>query len=220
MIHLPVPSKTEVKQLMLLANVSLSDKKAKSWLEYALVALQVSNKAVKKGPIWAHNERLDDVAKAASLLTKRLQRLQSNPYSWLAFWRALEPGMADAFARGFAPKDESGQLLDPPARATPLDDQQLLSMLSYLSYIERAANTAMDPRTGRPRKVLKQRVVDLALAFFVRHSSVEPSGTSTGPFGKFAHAFYAVAIKRDSDDDVGLDRQIREARQGAEHPDH
>jgi hypothetical protein len=81
-----------------------------------------------------------------------------------------------------------------------------------LKEIERAAQTAKDERKGRPREIGKQRVVDLAFAFFVRHSPRKPSGTPTGPFATFAREFYSVTMKlRPDDDDADLDRQIREA---------
>jgi hypothetical protein len=191
-----------------LAGVSPSDEGAKSWLEHALVAARNSNRNAKKRPLRTdQNELLADIEKSAKKLIKQLQ-LRPYPYAWLAFWLPVDPGRAGAFAGRAVSEDEAGQLRQRPARLTPADDRVVLSILSN---IERAARTSKDPRKGRPREVGKQCVVNAAFAFFVRHSSHEPSGTASGPFAIFAHAFYAVATKRDAEDDGGLDRQIRQA---------
>src|SRR5712671_1713662 len=203
-----IPTEEEINQLLQLAGVSTSDKGAKSWLEYAFVAAQSTNEAAEQRPLEAdHKELLADIAKSARKLNAQLQRLRSHRHSWLEFWRAVGPGMAGAFVGRAVSEAEFGQILDRPARDTPPDHRDILSTLTN---IERAAKTVKDPRNGRPRKVGKQRVVDLAFSFFVRHSSVEPSGTPTGRFAEFARAFYATAIELDPDDDVSLDRQIRE----------
>ena len=71
---------------------------------------------------------------------------------------------------------------------------------------------AKDRRRGRRRETRKQQVVDLAFGFFVRFSPYQVSGTSTGPFAKFARSFYSAAIGVDPDEHSGLDRQIRQAQ--------
>jgi hypothetical protein len=70
---------------------------------------------------------------------------------------------------------------------------------------------AKDPRQGRRREAGKQHMVDQAFAFFVRFSPQQPSGTPTGAFARFAGEFYSGAIGIDPDEQIGLDRQIRQA---------
>jgi hypothetical protein len=105
-------------------------------------------------------------------------------------------------------EDEVKRALREAAHRGRVEPDEILSTIKNL---ECAALAAKDPRTGRPRVVKKQQVVDQAFAFFVRFSPLAPSGTPTGPFARFARAFYAAAVKDDADDDGSLDRQIRVA---------
>ncbi len=205
----PIATERDIKQLLQLARVP-SGKRPVSWLEHALVAARAFNRAAKQRPLPAdRNQLLADVAKTAKALTRLLQRLRSHPSSWHAFWRAVVSARAGTLARRAVSEDDvRQQLLRRPDPGSPPHDRDVLSMLAK---IERAAQIAKDPRMGRPREARKQHVVDLAFAFFVRYSPLEASGTPTGPFAKFARAFYAVALKINPDSAVGLDRQIRQA---------
>src|SRR5262245_44418722 len=201
-----VATDQEIKQLLKLANVPSSDKRAMSWLETALNAARASDRAVKRPLPADHNDRLADVANKARALAKQLQRLGRYPHSWHAFWRSFKALPARPFHRRAVGDDEVKHALREAAHRSPVEADEILSTLKNL---ECAARAAKDPRKGRPRVVKKQQVVDLAFAFFVRCSPLTPSGTPTGPFARFARAFYAAAIGSDSD--VNLDRQLRAA---------
>jgi hypothetical protein len=205
----PVATEEEFKHLLQLAGAPASDERAMSWLRDALVAAQAFNRAAKQRPLSAdHNDLLADVAKKARELAKQLQRLRRQPNSWHAFWRSVEPQTASSFTRRAVAEDDVKRAFREPVDRARVGADEVLSILKN---VERAAQTARDRRKGRPRVVGKQHVVDLAFAFFVRYSPLEPSGTPTGTFARFARAFYAAAIKLDPDDDDGLDRQIRTA---------
>jgi hypothetical protein len=179
----------EINDLLQLAGTSPSDKRtAGAWLRDALATAEFSNRVAKQRPLPAdHNDLLADIEKKAKELDKRLQRLRTQPYSWRAFWRSSVFG---------------------PVR---LNRVVVREVLSTLANIVRAAQIGKDPRQGRPRRAGKQHVVDRSLAFFVRYSPLEPSGTPTGAFATFTRAFYLVATKVDPDRHGGLDRQIRQA---------
>src|SRR5262249_6440817 len=97
---------TEIKQLLELAHVPSSDKRARSWLETALDAARVSERAVQRPLPADHNDRLADVAKKAKALAKQLQRLRRHPHSWHAFWRSFEALPARPFHRRAVGEDE------------------------------------------------------------------------------------------------------------------
>jgi len=80
-----------------------------------------------------------------------------------------------------------------------------------LDSLGHASEITRDRSKGRRVASGKQHVVDLAFSFFVRHSSIEPTGSPTGKFADFAREFFLVATGIQPDDDGGLDRQIRHA---------
>jgi hypothetical protein len=189
--QLPVartPSEISFFNLLELAGVSKSDQMAASWLREAITGAHASFRAAKHRPrVVDHNDRLAEIEKHAKNLIKRLERLRLHEITWHAFWRS------DAFG---------------PAHLNRVEDAEVLLALKR---IVRAAETAKDRRQGRPGQRGKQHVVDMAFAFFVRHSAHQPSGTATGAFARFARAFYTEVTGFDPNDQGGLDRQIRRA---------
>ena len=174
----------EIKELIQLAGVPPSDNEAVAWLEEALGSAEFSNRVANQRPVPAdHNDLLADIEKKANDLDRRLRRLRKRSYTWRAFWRSSAFG---------------------PVRLNRAVDREVLSTLTK---IVRAAQIEKDPQKGRPRKVGEQQVVDRALGFFVQYSPLEPSGTPTGAFARFARKFYVVATNRHGD----IDRQIRVA---------
>jgi hypothetical protein len=101
----PIAVEKEIKQLLEIAGTA-SDEAARSWLIGALDGAQSVNRAAKQRLLSAdHNELLADLAKTARLLTKHLKRLRSYPYSWQAFWRAIEPATS-GYVRRAVSEDE------------------------------------------------------------------------------------------------------------------
>jgi hypothetical protein len=173
--------------LLRLAGVPPSDKKATAWLSEAIEGARSSYRAANKRPLAAdHNELLADIEKSAKELSKRIRRLGRHPFTWRAFWRS------GAFGPVY------------------LNRFEVPEVLSTLEKVVNAADAAKDRRKGRRREVGKQHVVDLAFAFFVRFSPHGPSGTATSAFAKFAREFYAAVTGVDPEQHRGLDRQIRQ----------
>lgn len=183
---------------MRLAGVPPSlDKEAAPWLNDAIELAQSIDRAVKQRPLPVdHNALLADIEKSAKALTKRIERLRRHPIPWHAFWRSSV----------FGPVHQNRV--------------EVPDVLSTLEKVVTAAGTAKDPGKGRRREFGKQRVVEMALAFFNRFSAHTASGTPTGAFATFARKFYAAVTGVDPEDHSGLDRQIREAvkRQSIERP--
>src|SRR5262249_1155860 len=121
------------------------------------------------------------------ILIKRIERLRRYPFSQHIFWRS----------KAFGP--------------VYYDRVEVREVLSTLEAIVLATDMAKDRRRGRRRETGKQQVVDLAFDFFERFSPRPRSGTPTGAFAAFAREFYSAAIGHDSEQDGGLDRQIRQA---------
>jgi len=174
-----------IQQLLQLAGVPPSDREAAAWLNEAIAGARHSHRAAKQRPRPAdHNDLLADIERSAKELTRRIERLDRYPFSWRAFWRS----------RAFGPVYRNRL--------------EIREVLTTLENVVRAAEGAKERRPGRPREVGKQHVVDLAFAFFVRFSTLRPSGTPTGPFATFARTFYsAVGVHPHG----RLDRQIRQA---------
>jgi hypothetical protein len=204
MSDLPVATEKQLKELLELAEVRWSNTGARSWLQSALLAAGALNPTKKKEgqrPLPTdHSERMADIARAASKLNRELVRLRSHPYSWAAFWRAVETRLKNISV--IMDEEDFSRYR---ARSGRLDDRTCLATLGHLAS---AAEAAKESRMGRPLAAEKQHIVDLAFGFFARYSPLKPSGTHTGAFGEFARAFHAAAIKRDAGD---LDRQIRVA---------
>ena len=208
----PVASAREIDELLRLAGVASSDEKAVSWLEEALRGATAIYRAARRRPLPAdHDKLLIDIAKQARKLSKLLHRLQ--PSSWYEFWVSFEHSRPNTGRMVEHDDDEnSKRLLQRMAVRRRRDRAESDDRLSIVRRIERAAETAVRAKdTGRPTEIGKQRVVDLALAFFLRNSPIKPSGTRTGAFAKFARAFFVAATKLDLERHGGLDRQIRQA---------
>ena len=69
--------------LLQLAGVSPTDKKAAAWLNDAFESARASYQTAKRRPLSAdHNALLADIQKKAGELTERLERLRRHPASW------------------------------------------------------------------------------------------------------------------------------------------
>lgn len=177
-----------IRELLRLAGVPPSDKKAAAWLSNAIEGMRHDGKVTIKRPLPAdHNALLIDIEKSAKKLIKHLERLRRYPFSQYIFWRS----------KAFGP--------------VYYDRVEVREVLSALEAIVLATDMAKERRRGRRRETGKQHVVDLAFAFFEQFSPRTPSGTPTGPFGTFAHAFYSLATGVDPEQNGGLERQIRQA---------
>lgn len=178
-----------IRELLRLAGLRPSDKKAAAWLSNAIDGVRLDDgKAAEKRLLPAdHNALLTDIEKSAKKLTKRIDRLRRHSATRIAFWRSSVFGPVH------------------------FDRVEVPEVLAALEKIIKAAGSAKDRRQGRPRETDKQNVVNVAFAFFVRFSPYQVSGTPTGPFGKFARSFYSAAIEADPEEHGGLDRQIRQA---------
>ena len=187
-------NETILRDLLQLAGIPPSDKKAAKWLEEAVQGARSVRRLAKKRPLPAdHNDHLVKVSKRAKDLIKELERLRLQPLCWDAFWTS---GV-------FSP--------------VSLNQLERPDVISTLENIARAAEHARDRRWGPPGKAGKQHVVDFAFAFFARFSPKKPSGTPTGAFAKFAREFYGVVTGADAEKDGGLDRQIRQAAARLQH---
>jgi hypothetical protein len=177
-----------MEELLRLAGVPPSNKKAAAWLSDAIELATSIFRAAKQRPIPVdRNAILADIEKSAKVLTRQIERLRWHPVPRHAFWRSSVFG---------------------PVHNNRVEVPEVLSTLEK---VITAAGTAKDRDKGRRREFGKQRVVDMALAFFVRFSAHTASGTPTGAFAKFAREFYAAVTGVDPEDHSGLDRQIREA---------
>jgi hypothetical protein len=176
-----------IGDLLRLARVPPSNKKAAAWLKDAIASARSSYEVAERRPLPAnHNALLADIEKSAQDLRQRIHRLRQHPVSWHAFWHA----------RAFG-----------PVRA---DRHEIPEVASILARVEKAAAASKDFSRGRRREAGKQHVVDRAFGFFVRFSPLEPSGTATGAFAQFARDFYSTVTGADPEEHRGLDRQIRQ----------
>jgi hypothetical protein len=181
-------AENDILRLLQIAGVPASNKGAAAWLQRAMEGAQSSYRAAEHRPAPAeHNSLLDDIGSSATKLSKRIERLRQFPATWRAFWRSS------------------------PFGPVYNNRVELLEIIAMLETIATAADAAKDRRTGRPPATGKQHVVDLALAFFVRFSPQNSSGTASGAFSNFAHAFYTAVTGDNGEKQGGLDRQIRRA---------
>jgi hypothetical protein len=185
-------------ELLPLARVSTEATAARRWLEDALIAARGTVKpqlaaagatrAPKKPPPAKHNAPLKKIERTAAQLIAALEQLRRHPYAHGSFWRfkAFGPVYASGFERA--------------------------GVMPTLTNVREAARKAQIRRTGRPRNVRKQHIVDLALAFCARFSPDTPSSDVNNFFPRFAKRFFEHAIGLSVDDKgCGIDRQIRVA---------
>ena len=179
-----------VGELLRLAGVPPSNRKAVAWLNDAIDQARSRYRVAKQRPLPAdHNALLVDIDKSAKKLTKQIARLRLHPVPWYAFWRSSVFG---------------------PVHHNRVEVPDVFSTLEKLA---KAASSAKDDsKGGRRRETGKQYVVDTALSFFVRFSAHTPSGNPTGAFATFAREFYSVATGLDPEESgAGIDRQITQA---------
>ena len=184
-------------ELLPLARVSPEAVAARRWLEDALMAARgtVEPRLAALGAIHAakpvpakHNAPLKKIERAAGQLIAALEQLRRHPYAHESFWsfKAFGPVYASEFERA--------------------------GVMPTLTNVRAAARKAQIRRTGRPRNVRKQHIVDLALAFCARFSPDTPSSDINNFFPRFAKRFFECATGLSVEDKgCGIDRQIKAA---------
>ena len=190
------PDDGMIDELLGLAGVSLEHSKARGWLESALraargtlepqLAANGATRVPQSSPA-EHNAPLDKIERARDRLFAALEQLRRHPYEYANFWRfaAFGPVYANQFERP--------------------------DVMGTLTYIRDAARKAR-VRTGRPRSLRKQHILDLALAFCARFSPKRPSGDVKNFFPPFAERFFELSTGLPVEDQGhGVDRQIRVA---------
>jgi len=152
-------------ELLPLARVSTEATAARRWLEDALIAARGTvepqlaaagaTRAPKKPPPAKHNAPLKKIERTAAQLIAALEQLRRHPYAHGSFWRfkAFGPVYASGFERA--------------------------GVMPTLTNVREAARKAQIRRTGRPRNVRKQHIVDLALAFAQGFHPIHRAATST-----------------------------------------
>src|SRR5262249_47992918 len=76
-------------ELLRLAGVPPSNRKAVAWLNDAIDQARSRYRVAKQRPLPAdHNALLADIDKSAKKLTKQIERLRWHSVPWYAFWRS------------------------------------------------------------------------------------------------------------------------------------
>jgi hypothetical protein len=179
-----------INELLRLADISTEDAASRRGLESALVAAHstMDPRRVPRPYPAKHNAPLEKIERASKRLITTLEQLRRHPYAHQSFWSfaAFGPVCANEFERaGFMPT---------------------------LTTVREAARKGQVRKTGRPRNVRKQQVVDLALGFCARCSPKRPSNDDKNFFPAFAERFFELSTG--SSVDVrgrGISRQIKAA---------
>jgi hypothetical protein len=184
-------------ELLRLAGVSPEAAAARRWLDDALRAARRTvdpqlaaidlTSAPRPSPA-RHNVPLKKIERDAARLIAALEQLRRHPYAHASFWRfeAFGPVYANEFERA--------------------------GVMPTLTNIRAAASKAQIRRTGRPREVHKQHIVEWALAFCARFSPNTPSSDINNFFACFAERFFECATGLSVEEKgCGIDRQIRAA---------
>jgi hypothetical protein len=188
------PSEDPIDELLRLAGVSTGNLAARRWIETALDVArgtrepQLSATCVPRPTPATQNAPLDKIERASGKLIAAVEQLRRHPYSHASFWRfaAFGPVYDDRFERP--------------------------DVMRTLKNIRDAARKARVSRTGRPRNVRKQQIVDLALVFCARFSPERPSSDVNNFFPPFAERFFQLATDPSARGTPnGVDRQIRQA---------
>jgi hypothetical protein len=174
--------------LLRLAEVSTADPAARRWMVEALASAQAIARGEPRPAPTQHNKPLDAIEQAADLLIAAVDELRGHPYAHGNFWRFADFGPAHA------------------------DHLERANVLSTVKNIRLAARNARMRGTGRPPKVWKQQIVNLALAFCARFSTTRPSSDASNFFPHFAGRFVELVTGSSVEGKGrGIDRQIRSA---------
>ena len=179
-----------INELLRLAGVSTEDAAARRWLESALVAARssIDPRRVSRPSPAKHNAQLEKIERASKRLITTLEQLRRHPYAHRSFWSFA------AFGPVFDSKFERAGVM--PTLAT----------------VREAARKGRVSKTGRPRNVRKQQVVDLALGFCARFSPKRPSSDVNNYFSAFAERFFELSTGSSVEGrGRGISRQIKTA---------
>jgi len=183
-----LPDDRTVDELLRLAGVSVADPAARGWMGKALAEAQFTAEGKPRPSPAEHNAPLDGIGRAADRLIAALNELRRHPHAHGNFWRFATFG--------------------------PIGDGKVerADVMSALKNIREAARKARVSGTGRPANVPKQQIVDLALAFWARFSTVRPSSDVNNLFPPFAERFFEHSTGLSVEDKGhGIGRQIKVA---------
>jgi hypothetical protein len=177
----------KIDHLLELAGVPRANYDARRWIADALKGTRAIAAASPQPSPAGHNKALDVVKRSADSLIVSLERLRRYSSAHEEFWR---------FA-GFGPI--YGNEFERP------------NVISTLKNIRAAAGKArVGP--GRPKKLRKQVIVNLALAFCTRVSEAEPSSDVKNFFPPFAERFFEYSTGLSVEGGGrGIGRQIKAA---------
>lgn len=180
-----VPDQT-IDELLCLAGVSPANTSARSWITDALLAARAFAAADPLPLPAKHNAPLDRIIRDTDRLVASLKGLRGHLYAHRDFWRyaAFGPVHNDKFERA--------------------------GVMPTLKNIRQAASSARVSKTGRPKAVRKQHIIDLALAFCARFSATRPSSDANNFFSLFAERFFEHSTGFSVEDEgFGIDRQLK-----------
>jgi hypothetical protein len=204
-----------LSELMRLARISPEAVAPRLWLDDALRAARgtldpqlvaIGATRVPQPSPAKHNAPLKAIERDATRLIAALKQLRGHPYAYASFWRfrTLRP----VYTRKFEEEKEGFATFE-PVYANAFEDAGVMRALTTISD---AARKAQLRRSGRPRNVRKQHIVDLALAFCARFSPDTPSSDINNVFPRFAKRFFERATGLSVEQKGhGIDRQIRVA---------
>lgn len=179
-----------INELLRLAGVSTEDAAARRWLESALVAARssIDPRRVSRPSPAKHNAPLEKIERASKRLITTLEQLRRHPHAHQSFWSfaAFGPVYDSKFERA--------------------------GVMPTLTTVREAARKGRVSKTGRPRNVRKQQVVDLALGFCARFSPKRPSSDVNNYFPAFAERFFELSTGSSVEGrGRGISRQIKAA---------
>ena len=127
-----------INELLRLAGVSTEDAAARRWLESALVAARssIDPRRVSRPSPAKHNAQLEKIERASKRLITTLEQLRRHPHAHQSFWSfaAFGPVYDSKFERA--------------------------GVMPTLTTVREAARKGRVSKTGRPRNVRKQEVVE------------------------------------------------------------
>jgi hypothetical protein len=178
-----------INELLRLAGVSTADARARRWLESALAGARdtLDPRRVPRPSPTKHNLPLEKIERASNRLITTLEQLRRHPHAHRSFW---------SFA-AFGPVHDS--------------KFERAGVTLTLTTVRDAARKGRVSKTGRPRNVRKQQVVDLALGFCARCSLKRPSSDVKNFFPAFAERFFELSTGSSVGEVKGIGRQIKVA---------
>ncbi len=179
------PNSQEIDELLDLAHVSTRDGAERRWIGDALVAAHALARSKPRPCPAEHNKPLDAIERSAHQLLVALDQLEKQPHAHRNFWSSVAFG--------------SGKYED-------------VKVFSALKNTRSAARSARVSGIGRPPDRRKQHIVNFALAFSARFSSLRPSSDEGNFFRLFAERFFECTTGLSIEDKGrGIGRQTKVA---------